>query len=242
MGTIEMILTHEIPGTAMLTLLGCGVVANHALNKSAGQGGGPLMIYFGWGLAVFCGIYIAYDTGAHINPAVTLGLLFSSSQEYADGIPITVDTTLAYFFSEIVGGCLGAIICYLAYKKQYDETEDGPTKLATFSTAPGVRTYGWNLLTEIIGTFVLVFVIIVSDHTPSGLGPLMVALLVVSIGASLGGPTGYAINPARDLGPRIAHAILPIKDKGVSDWAYAWVPVLGPAIGGMLAGLASQNF
>lgn len=235
--TITTILLHEIAGTAFLTQLGCSVVANNALNGSAGKNGGPLMIYFGWGLAVYGGVWVAYDTGAHLNPAVTLGLLFGPASEYADGIPITPITTVTYFAAEVIGGFVGAVFCYLAYKKQYDNTEDGATKLATFSTIPPIRAFAWNLVTEIIGTFVLVFVIIMFDHTPSGLGPLGVGLLVVSIGASLGGPTGYAINPARDLGPRMAHALLPLKNKGSSDWSYAWIPVLGPAIGGTLAGL-----
>lgn len=239
MAVLETILIHEIAGTAFLTLLGCSVVANHALNKTGGHAGGPLMIYFGWGLAVYGGVWVAYDTGAHLNPAVTLGLLLGPATEYADGIPINMLTTIAYLFAEITGGCLGACVCYLAYKKQYDDTEDGTTKLATFSTIPTVRAYGWNLVTEIIGTFVLVFIIIMFGNTPDKLGPLAVALVVVSIGASLGGPTGYAINPARDLGPRIAHALLPMKNKGSSDWNYAWVPILGPSIGGILAGLAA---
>lgn len=238
MGIIETILVHEIAGTAFLTLLGCGVVANVALNKTGGHGSDPIVIFFGWGLAVYGGVWVAYDTGAHLNPAVTLALLIGPAKEYASGIPITFATTVAYFFAEMVGGFLGAVACYLAYKKQYDDTEDGPTKLATFSTGPTIKSYGWNLVTEIIGTFVLIFVIIMFGNTPNQLGPLAVALLVVSIGASLGGPTGYAINPARDLGPRIAHAVLPIKNKGSSNWAYAWVPVIGPIIGSALAALA----
>ncbi|MCW1806066.1 MIP/aquaporin family protein [Brachybacterium squillarum] len=242
MGTIGTILLSEIAGTAMLIVLGVGVVANHALNKTGGHGGGPLMIHWGWGLAVFAGVFVAYKTGAHLNPAVTVGLLVSGAAEYAPGIPVTFGTTITYFAAEMIGAILGAVIVYLAYKKHYDETPDGPTKLGTFSTAPGIRAYGWNLVTEIIATFVLVFVIIQFGNTPSGLGPLAVALLVVAIGASLGGPTGYAINPARDLGPRIAHALLPIKDKGSSDWGYAWVPVVGPVIGGILAGVASLVF
>ena len=242
MGTIGTILLSEIAGTAMLIVLGVGVVANHALNKTGGHGGGPLMIHWGWGLAVFAGVFVAYKTGAHLNPAVTVGLLVSGAAEYAPGIPVTFGTTIAYFAAEMIGAILGAVIVYLAYKKHYDETPDGPTKLGTFSTAPGIRAYGWNLVTEIIATFVLVFVSIQFGNTPSGLGPLAVALLVVAIGASLGGPTGYAINPARDLGPRIAHALLPIKDKGSSDWGYAWVPVVGPVIGGILAGVASLVF
>ena len=258
MGTIGTILLSEIAGTAMLIVLGVGVVANHALNKTGGHGGGPLMIHWGWGLAVFAGVFVAYKTGAHLNPAVTVGLLVSGAAEYAPGIPVTFGTTIAYFAAEMIGAILGAVIVYLAYKKHYDETPAGTTQLGTFATAPGLRAhgsnpptatiapgippYGWTLVTGIIATFVLVFVIIQFGNTPSGLGPLAVALLVVAIGASLGGPTGYAINPARDLGPRIAHALLPIKDKGSSDWGYAWVPVVGPVIGGILAGVASLVF
>ncbi|CAM3665691.1 MULTISPECIES: MIP/aquaporin family protein [Halomonas] len=239
LGTIFL---HEIAGTAVLTLLGCGVVANVLLNKTNGNGSDGIVIFFGWGLAVFCAVYVAFDTGAHINPAVTLGLLVGPATEYAPGIPINVATTAAYFTAEIIGAWLGAVVCYLAYKKHYDDTEDASSILATFSTGPAIPSYGWNLVTEIIGTFVLIFVIIMFGHTPSGLGPLAVALLVVSIGASLGGPTGYAINPARDLGPRIAHALLPIKHKGTSNWSYAWVPILGPAIGSVLAGLAAYVY
>tara|TARA_B100000678_G_scaffold262609_1_gene244834 strand:- start:3339 stop:4067 length:729 start_codon:yes stop_codon:yes gene_type:complete len=242
MGIVETILVHEIAGTAFLTLLGCGVVANVLLNRTNGNGSDGIVIFFGWGLAVFCGVYVAYDTGAHLNPAVTLSLLIGPAQEYADGIPINVVTTVTYFVAEFVGGFLGAVVCYLAYKKQYDDTEDSSIKLATFSTAPTIRSYGWNLVSEIVGTFVLIFVIIMFGNTPSGLGPLAVALLVVSIGASLGGPTGYAINPARDLGPRIAHAVLPIKNKGPSDWRYAWVPVIGPVIGSTLAALVAYIY
>ncbi|MCK2043962.1 aquaporin family protein [Chromohalobacter sp. TMW 2.2308] len=242
MGIVETILVHEIAGTAFLTLLGCGVVANVLLNKTNGNGSDGIVIFFGWGLAVFCGVYVAYDTGAHLNPAVTLGLLIGPAKEYAEGIPINLVTTATYLVAEFIGGFLGAVICYLAYKKQYDDTEDSALKLATFSTAPTIRSYGWNLLSEIIGTFVLIFVIIMFGHTPSGLGPLAVALLVVSIGASLGGTTGYAINPARDLGPRIAHAILPIQNKGSNDWRYAWVPVVGPVIGSTLAALVAYAY
>ena len=235
------IFLYEIAGTAMLTLLGGGVVANVVLGKTKGNGGGWLLINFGWGLAVFAGVYVAYKTGAHLNPAVTLGLA-ASGGEYADGIPVTLGNTVAYLLAEMIGAFLGAVLAWLAYKNHYDQETDPGAILGSFSTGPEIRSYGWNLVTEIIATFVLVFVIIMFGHTPSGLGPLAVALLVLSIGASLGGPTGYAINPARDLGPRIAHAILPIPHKGGSDWGYSWVPVLGPIIGGVLAGLASMAF
>lgn len=235
------IFLYEIAGTAMLTLLGGGVVANVVLGKTKGNGGGWLLINFGWGLAVFAGVWVAYKTGAHLNPAVTLGLA-ASGGEYADGIPVTLGNTVAYLLAEMIGAFLGAILAWMAYKNHYDQETDPGAILGSFSTGPEIRSYGWNLVTEIIATFVLVFVIIMFGHTPSGLGPLAVALLVVSIGASLGGPTGYAINPARDLGPRIAHAVLPIPHKGGSDWGYSWVPVLGPILGGVLAGLASMAF
>ena len=235
------IFLYEIAGTAMLTLLGGGVVANVVLGKTKGNGGGWLLINVGWGLAVFAGVWTAYKTGAHLNPAVTLGLA-ASGGEYADGIPVTLGNTVAYLLAEMIGAFLGAVLAWMAYKNHYDQETDPGAILGSFSTGPEIRSYGWNLVTEIIATFVLVFVIIMIGHTPSGLGPLAVALLVLSIGASLGGPTGYAINPARDLGPRIAHAVLPIPHKGGSDWGYSWVPVLGPIIGGVLAGLASMAF
>ena len=242
MGTIGTILASEIAGTAMLTLLGGGVVANVVLGKTKGNSGGWLLINFGWGLAVFAGVFTAFKTGAHINPAVTVGLLFSEATEYAEGIPITLGTTLTYFVAEVTGAFLGAVLAWLAYKNHYDQETDPGKILGTFSTGPEIRNYGWNLVTEIIATFVLVFVIIMFGNTPHQLGPLAVALLVVAIGASIGGPTGYAINPARDLGPRLAHAILPIRNKGGSDWSYSWVPIVGPVIGALLAGLFSMIY
>ena len=235
------IFLYEIAGTAMLTLLGGGVVANVVLGKTKGNGGGWLLINVGWGLAVFAGVWTAYKTGAHLNPAVTLGLA-ASGGEYADGIPVTLGNTFAYLAAEMIGAFVGAVLAWMAYKNHYDQETDPGAILGSFSTGPEIRSYGWNLVTEIIATFVLVFVIIMFGNTPSGLGPLAVALLVVSIGASLGGPTGYAINPARDLGPRLAHAVLPIPHKGGNDWCYSWVPVLGPILGGVLAGLASMAF
>ena len=224
------IFVSEVTGTAMLLLLGCGVVATAILKGSKGEGGGWLLINFGWGLAVFMGVYVAFRSGAHLNPAVTLALTITGD--------ITFAQSLVYYAAELVGAFIGAIIAWLAFKEHFDTEEDPGKKLAVFSTGPAIRNYGWNTLTEIIGTFVLIFVILISGGTPSGLGPLFVALVVVGIGASLGGPTGYAINPARDLGPRIAHAILPIRGKGGSDWSYAWVPVVGPLIGGALGALA----
>ncbi|MFC9894980.1 MIP/aquaporin family protein [Nocardia sp. NPDC127579] len=251
----------EAIGTGVLVLLGAGVVANVLLARSKGFDGGWLLINFGWGLGVMAGVYLAYKTGAHLNPAVTLGILSSGADEYAPGIPVTFPRTLTYIAAQIGGAFVGACLAFLAYKKHFDAEPDAAKKLAVFATGPEIRDYRWNLVTEIIATFVLVLVILAFGHTPSGLGPLAVALLVVGIGASLGGPTGYAINPARDLGPRLAHAVLPVgrparitvsagshpqadpgpaRPAGSSDWSYAWVPVLGPAIGGMLAGAVSQ--
>ena len=221
------IFLQEMLGTMMLLLLGCGVVANVVLKGTKGNGGGWLLINFGWGLGVFVGVYVAFKSGAHLNPAVTLALTLNGTIDFS--------TSLIYYAAELVGAFLGAIVCWLAYKEHFDAEEDPALKLAVFSTGPAMRNYAWNLVTEIIGTFVLIFWILVSGGSPSGLGPLAVALVVVGIGASLGGPTGYAINPARDLAPRIAHAILPIKGKGDSDWGYAWVPVIGPLVGAVLA-------
>jgi len=232
----------EVAGTGMLTLLGCGVVANVILSGTKGFGGGWLLINFGWGLAVFAAVYVAFRSGAHINPAVTFGLLASGADQYAPNVDVTFGSTLVYLAAEFLGAFLGAVVAWLAHRDHFNTTDDPALQLAVFSTGPAIRNYTWNLITEIIATFVLVFVVILFGKTPSGLGPLAVALLVVGIGASLGGPTGYAINPARDLGPRIAHAVLPIKGKGGSDWGYSWVPVAGPLIGGVLAGLLANAF
>ncbi len=221
------IFLQETVGTAMLLLLGCGVVANVVLKGTKGNGGGWLLINFGWGLGVFVGVYVAFASGAHLNPAVTLAVLLNGG--------VTFSQALVFWGAELVGAFIGAVLCWLAYRDHFDVEEDPALKLAVFSTGPAIRSYAWNLVTEIIGTFVLIFWILVSGGTPSGLGPLAVALVVVGIGASLGGPTGYAINPARDLMPRIAHAILPIKGKGDSDWGYAWVPVIGPLVGAVIA-------
>ncbi|WP_431804484.1 MIP/aquaporin family protein [Microbacterium sp. bgisy203] len=231
----------ELVGTTLLLLLGGGVVANAVLKGTKGNNGGFLMINWGWGLAVFAGVLTSAYSGAQLNPAVSIGLLV--------GGKIGFTHFLVAIAAQMVGAFLGAVLCWLAYKEHFDAEPDPANKLGVFSTGPAIRSYGWNLLTEIIATFVLVFVIFafadygdVQIGVPGALGPLTavpVALLVVGIGASLGGPTGYAINPARDLGPRIAHAVLPIKGKGGSDWAYAWVPVVGPLVGGVLAALAA---
>ncbi len=225
----------EVMGTGILILLGCGVVANAVLPKTGGFGGGILLINFGWGLGVYAGVYVAYKSGAHINPAVTLGLVA------AGGSGLSFTEVLVYISGQLLGAFLGACVAWVAYKKHFDDPEaDQGSKLGVFSTMPTIHAPVWNVLTEVIGTFVLLFVILAFGKTPTEVGPLAVALLVVGIGASLGGPTGYAINPARDLGPRIAHALLPIRDKGSSGWHYAWVPVVAPIIGGVLGGLAAN--
>lgn len=239
------VFVSEVFGTAMLTLLGVGVVANVLLDKTKGKGVGAnwLLINIGWGLAVMSGVFVAYKSGAHLNPAVTFGIISSGSETFGGtaDVDIGVGSTLVYLAGEMVGAFAGAVVAWAAYKQHFDEPDAAPAaKLGTFATGPEIRNYGWNLVTEIIGTFVLVFVVLSLGLTPHNLGPVAVALLVVGIGASLGGPTGYAINPARDLGPRIAHFLLPIKGKGGSDWGYSWVPIVGPIVGGVIAGLVSQ--
>jgi glycerol uptake facilitator protein len=234
----------EVVGTAMLLLLGGGVVATAILTRSKGLGGGWLLINFGWGIAVFAGVSVSYASGAFLNPAVVLGVYAAGGFTQGFGV------ALLFILAELIGAFIGAVLVWLAFKRHFDEETQAGTILGVFSTGPEIRSYAWNLVTEIIGTFVLVFVVLafgrVGDaNTPSpaglaALGALPVALLVVGIGASLGGPTGYAINPARDLGPRIAHAVLPIPNKGGSDWAYSWVPIVGPIIGGVVAGLLAR--
>jgi glycerol uptake facilitator protein len=236
------VFVSETVGTAALLLFGCGVVANVILAGTKGFNGGWLLINFGWGLGVFAGVYVAFRSGAHLNPAVTLGLLANNAGSYAPGVDITFGSTLVYLAAEFLGAFLGAVLAWAAYRQHFDATDDPSLQLAVFSTGPAIRNYTWNLVTEIIGTFILVFVVLLFGKTPTQVGPLAVALLVVGIGASLGGPTGYAINPARDLGPRVAHFVLPMVGKGNSDWGYAWVPVVGPLVGAVLAGLAANAF
>ena len=228
------IVPSEIIGTGTLILLGDGVVAAVLLAKSKAENSGWIVITFGWAMAVTMGIYAGHFSGAHLNPAVTLGLWIHGS--------INGSMAWKYFLGEMIGAMVGATLVFLAYYLHWRETEDPGLKLAVFSTGPAIRNYGWNLVTEVIGTFMLVFIILMigAPWTTVGTGalaPLLIGLLVLALGLSLGGPTGYAINPARDLGPRIMHAVLPIPGKGGSDWSYAWVPVLGPLIGGALAAI-----
>ena len=243
MDNLGVVFLSEVVGTAMLVLLGCGVVANVALTKTKGLNGGFLMVTFGWGFAVFAGVIVAYNSGAHLNPAVTLGLVANGVTEFGSGVEVNITSILVYILAQFLGAFIGAVVTWLSYKQHFDDEPEPANKLGVFSTGPAIRNVVWNLVTEIVGTFVLVFVVIAfgggrqGDGGLAALGALPVAILVIVIGVSLGGPTGYAINPARDLGPRIAHALLPIKGKGSSDWGYAWIPVVGPVIGGVLAGL-----
>ncbi len=223
----------EMIGTAFLILLGDGVVANVVLNKTKGNNGGWIVITFGWAIAVFVGVYIsAAQSGAHLNPAVSIALAMAGKFDWAN-VPL-------YIAGQFAGAMIGALLVWIAYKKHFDETTDADAKLAVFCNAPAIRNTFFNLATEFIGTFAFVFGILFITGADAGLrslDALPVALLALGIGLSLGGPTGYAINPARDLGPRIMHFILPIKDKRDSDWGYSWIPVIGPVAGGLIAAL-----
>jgi glycerol uptake facilitator protein len=227
----------ETIGTAILILLGDGVVAATLLNRSKAENGGWIVIALGWGMAVAMAVFaVAQFSGAHLNPAVTLGFAVIGNTPWGD-VP-------EYLAGEFCGAFIGAVLVWAAYYNHWAPTEDPGLKLAVFATAPAIRRPVANIVTEVIGTFVLVFgvlAIFASKTTvASGLGPLLVGLLVLGIGLSLGGPTGYAINPARDLAPRIAHALLPITGKGASDWGYAWIPVVAPIIGGILGAAAFE--
>src|SRR6516162_6466865 len=229
------IFVSELFGTMLLIIFGDGVVANVLLSKSKGQNSGWIVIATGWAMAVFIGVYAVNGySGAHINPAVTIGLASIGITPWSQ-VP-------SYLIGQFVGAFIGGVIVFLAYKQHFDVTDDKGLKLAVFCTGPAIRNTGWNLLTEIIGTFTLLFGILTLTSKLNlgapGFGPalgvLFVAFLVWGIGLSLGGPTGYAINPARDLGPRIAHALLPIPGKGASDWEYSWIPVVGPLVGAVI--------
>jgi len=232
--------TAELIGTMFLILLGNGVVANTILKGTKGNSGGWMVITTGWALAVFVGVVIASPfSGAHLNPAVTFALAIAGKFAWSK--------VAIYIIAQIIGSILGALLVWIVYRDHFNSTADPDTQLAVFSTSPAIKNSVFNLLSEIIGTFVLIFVLFYfttaelgDERTPIGLGSLgalPVAFLVWSIGLSLGGTTGYAINPARDFGPRIAHAFLPMKDKGSSNWRYAWIPIIGPFIGAIIAAL-----
>lgn len=231
-------------GTALVVLLGDGVVANVLLNKSKGQNSGWIVIATGWGVAVTLAVYCVWTiSSAHLNPAVTIGLAAIGK--------FPLENVPGYIAAQMLGGITGAVVVWLVYLPHWRITEDPGVKLGVFCTTPGVRSPAANLITEIIATFVFV-VVIQAALGPNNfkeapgfntvLGPVVVGLAVFSIGVSLGGPTGYAINPARDLGPRLAHALLPIPGKGSSDWGYAWIPVVGPVLGGVLGAYFHSAF
>ena len=236
----------ELIGTAVLILLGNGVVANVVLEQTKGHNSGWMVITFAWGLAVFVGVFItAPYSGAHLNPAVTIGLAVAGVFDWAE-VP-------AYIAGQMIGAALGTTLAWLTYRQHVQATPDADTKLAIFATMPAIRSYADNFFSELLGTFVLVFAVLfialpsfsspeigTAEFGLGALGALPVGLLVFAIGLSLGGTTGYAINPARDLAPRIMHAILPIAGKRDSDWAYAWIPVVGPVVGAIVAGLLYQ--
>jgi len=228
----------EFLGTMLLILLGDGVVANVVLKNTKGNNGGWIVISTAWALAVFVGVMVAAPySGAHINPAVTIALAVAGQFAWS--------SVASYIVAQMLGAMTGAFLVWLMYRDHFNQTEDKGAVLAVFCTGPAIRRYSSNFISEVVGTFVLLFTIfyitgaeITSSREPIGLGSvgaIPVAFLVWAIGLSLGGTTGYAINPARDLGPRIMHALLPIKTKGGNDWSYAWVPVIGPVVGCILA-------
>lgn len=225
-------LLGEFIGTLVLVLLGDGVVAAVSLKKSKAEGTGWVAIALGWGLAVTIGIYCsAFLSPAHLNPAVTVGMAIAGVFPWSSVIP--------YIIAQILGALVGAIIVWINYYPHWQETKDSQAILGVFATGPAIRNPFFNFISEFIGTFVLVFALLAFTRGKftQGLNPIVVGLLITAIGFSLGGTTGYAINPARDLGPRIAHQILPIANKGTSDWSYSWVPILGPLAGGIVGSL-----
>ncbi|MGC6770192.1 MIP/aquaporin family protein [Enterococcus sp. LJL51] len=231
MDTSTAQLFSEFLGTLILILLGDGVCAAVNLKKSKAEASGWIVIAMGWGAAVTMGAYIAGFMGpAHLNPAVTIAMAMTGSFEWGMVIP--------FILAQLTGAFTGAVLVWLAYLPHWKETEDQGAVLGTFATGPAIRNYPANMITEIIGTFVLVLGLLAFSQNDfaAGVNPMVVGILILSIGLSLGGPTGYAINPARDFGPRLAHQLLPISTKGSSDWSYSWVPIIGPVIGAVIAG------
>ncbi len=231
--TIELFIA-EVIGTAILILLGDGVVAGVLLTKSKAQNSGWIVITMGWGLAVAIAVYaVGGFSGAHINPAVTLGVFLTDSAFGADKL-------IGYWAAQMLGAFIGATLVWLHYLPHWEATENADLKLAVFSTGPAIRNTTANFISEFIGTFFLVFAVFAIGGPAAPIAPLAIGFLIVVIGLSLGGTTGFAINPARDLGPRIAHFVLPIAGKRNSDWTYSWIPVLGPLAGGAVGALAYQ--
>lgn len=224
----------ELLGTFILVLLGDGVVSACILNKTKAQNSGWIAIVLGWGIAVTVAVYISFMSGAHLNPAVTLAMAAIGSLPWSQ--------VVTYLVAQFLGAMLGALVLYLHYYPHWKETKDAGTILACFSTGPAIRHTWSNLLGEALGTAVLVITVMAigPNKVAAGFGPIIVGFVVMAVGFSLGATTGYAINPARDLGPRIMHALLPIPNKGDSDWSYAWIPVLGPILGGVAGALIYQ--
>lgn len=222
---------YELLGTMFIIVLGDGVVANVVLSKTKGNGSGWIVISFGWAIGVFTGVFVATNgSAAHLNPAITLAMAIFNDFPWSE-VPY-------YIGGQFLGAMIGALLVWLSYRKHFDETKDAGLLLGTFCTAPAIRNFKYNFISEVIGTFILVLGVLFMAKPSNSLGTLdalPVALLVLGIGLSLGGTTGYAINPARDLGPRIIHALLPIKNKGKSDWNYSWIPIFGPLTGGIIA-------
>lgn len=230
MGDIFVQSVGEFIGTLVLVLLGDGVVAGVSLKKSKSEGAGWIAISLGWGFAVIMGVYVSGFLGpAHLNPAVTIGMAAAGKFGWSGVIP--------FIIAQVAGAFLGAVLVWIHYYPHWQETKDQAAILGTFATGPAIRNYAANFVSEVIGTFMLVFALMAftRGHFTDGLNPLVVGALITSIGLSLGGTTGYAINPARDFGPRLAHAVLPIANKGGSDWSYSWVPIVGDVVGGLLA-------
>ncbi|CAM30755.1 TPA: aquaporin family protein [Streptococcus pyogenes] len=227
--------TGELLGTFILVLLGDGVVSACILNKTKAQNSGWIAIVLGWGIAVTVAVYISgFMSGAHLNPAVTLAMAAIGSLPWSQ--------VVTYLVAQFLGAMLGALVLYLHYYPHWNETKDAGTILACFSTGPAIRHTWSNLFGEALGTAVLVITVMAigPNKVAAGFGPIIVGFVVMAVGSSLGATTGYAINPARDLGPRIMHALLPIPNKGDSDWSYAWIPVLGPILGGVVGALIYQ--
>lgn len=227
--SLTLQLLGEFIGTLVLVLLGDGVVAGVSLNKSKAKDAGWVAITLGWGMAVTLGVYASsFLSPAHLNPAVSIGMAVAGDFPWSSVLP--------YSLAQIAGGFVGAALVWIHYGPHWRATKDEATILGIFSTGPAIRSYAANFISEVIGTIVLVFSLLAftRGNFTAGLNPLVVGVLIIAIGLSLGGTTGYAINPARDLGPRLAHAVLPIANKGGSDWAYSWIPIVGPMVGGII--------
>jgi glycerol uptake facilitator protein len=227
--TNGQIVLFETLGTAVLVLLGCSVVATVSLRRSTGFGAGWLVVNIGWAGGLYIGVYVAFPTGAFLNPAITVSQLMLGT--------IGPSKVGFYLLGEFLGAFVGAVLVWLVFKLQFDAEEDPDVILGVFATRPSIRAPGWNLLVEVVATFVLVLGILSSGGTPVRVAPLFIALLAIAVGVTLGGASGCALNPARDLAPRLAHALLRIPGKGSSDWGYAWIPIVGPIVGAVLATL-----